>query len=482
MSAWEALKLSSKRNLKKLIRSVAALELGGEKEKRPLSTTQVIAAGFLSAIAIGTILLSLPISSASGEPTAFVDALFSATTSVCVTGLTTVDTFSHWSTFGQIVILILIQLGGLGVVTFTTSIMVLIGKRVSLKDRLLLEEAFNLNSLTGLVEFMMRMLKYIFAIEFLGFLGYCAVFVPKFGTKGIWYSLFNAVSAFCNAGMDLIGPNSFVDYSDNFWVNFVTMALIVTGGLGIIVLWDIRRVSQSVRSGEIHRNRFWGALTLHSKIVLTATPALILFGALIVFALEYSNPETLGTMPLWEKILASFFQSVTLRTAGFFTISQKALREPTALICMLLMFVGGSPVGTAGGVKTTTIVLALLSAFTYAKGRDEIEIFGRAIPNSTIRKALGVTVIAFIAAITATVLLSTFSHIGIIDSAYEVVSALATVGLSRDATRSLNVFGKLLVTLCMYLGRIGPISLIIMFNFRKRDEGITLPEEDVTVG
>lgn len=474
------MKLKSKKYFKNRLASPLPLE--EEREKHPLSTTQVIAAGFLSAIAVGTLLLSLPIASASGEATPLIDALFSATTSVCVTGLVTVDTFSHWSVFGQIVILLLIQLGGLGVVTFTTSIMVLIGRRVSLKDRLLLEEAFNLNSLSGLVEFMLRMLKYIFAVEFLGFLGYCAVFVPQFGTKGIWYSLFNAVSAFCNAGMDIIGPNSLMDYSGHFWVNFVTSALIVIGGLGIIVLWDIRRVGQSIKAGDIHPRRFWGALTLHSKIVLTATPILILSGALLVFALEYSNPETLGNMPLGEKILASFFQSITLRTAGFSTIPQKALREPTALICMLLMFVGGSPVGTAGGVKTTTIVLALLSAFTYAKGRDEIEIFGRAIPNSTIRKALGVTVIAFIAAITGTVLLSSFSDIGLIDSAYEVVSALATVGLSRNVTGSLNVFGKLLISLCMYLGRIGPISLVIMFNFRKREEGITLPDEDVTVG
>ncbi len=450
---------------------------------KELSTTQVILLGFLLTIIIGALILSLPVCSASGEGTPLIDALFTATTSVCVTGLVVVDTYAHWSFFGQLVILILAQIGGLGVVSITTSVMLMMGQRVSLKDRLLIESAFNLSTLKGLVKFLKKIIKGTFIVEGIGAICYAFVFVPELGwKKGIWASIFNGVSAFCNAGMDVIGADSLAPYVSNPWINFVTMTLIILGGLGFVVWWDMIRVIQMVKNKEIPKQWMFQRCTLQTKIVLTMTAALILGGAVCVFLLEYNNPETLGTLSFGDKILASLFQSVTTRTAGFFTISQKGLRDATALVCIMLMFIGGSPSGTAGGVKTTTIALILIAAMSIIKGTEEAEIFKRSIPLKTIRKALAVVLISFLALLGGTIALSVVSGGSLTDVAFEMTSAVATVGLTRGFTASLNTAGKLIVIVGMYLGRIGPISLAIAIQSKRKNALASFAEEDVAVG
>lgn len=454
------------------------------KKKKEFSTSQLITFGFFSAIMIGTILLTLPISSASGEWTSFIDALFTSTTSVCVTGLVVVNTYEHWSIFGQVVILLLIQSGGLGIITFTTSIMLLLGKRISLKDRLLIEDAFNLSTLKGLVRFLKKIVIGTFVVEGIGAICYMFVFIPEFGVvKGIWISVFNSVSAFCNAGIDIIGPTSLMPYVSHPWINLVTMCLIILGGIGFIVWWDMIRVLKLYRKKEIQGRKILAKMNLHSKIVITATFYLIVVGALLIFLLEYSNPLTIGNLNFFDKIIASFFQSVTTRTAGFASISQKGLTDSAALICMILMFIGGSPVGTAGGVKTTTISMVFLSALATIRGTEEVTAFRRTIPRATIRKGIAVTVIFLATLFTLIMALSIVTKADFIDVAFETVSAMGTVGISRDLTFTLNTAGKIIIIIAMYLGRIGPISLALAFGIKGKKAALfTYAKEDISVG
>lgn len=451
---------------------------------RQLSTTQLIALGFLSAIAIGTLLLWLPLAAADGQPVSFTEALFTATTCVCVTGLVVVDTFARWSMFGQTVILCLIQIGGLGIISLTTGVMLVIGRKVTLKDRLLLEDAFNLNTLSGLVRFLKKVIKGTFLVEGIGALCSMFVFIPQFGVaRGIWISVFHAVSAFCNAGMDVIGADSLTGYVGNVPLNLITMALIVMGGIGFIVWWDILRVLRMLKNREVGLRQVWRRLGLHTKIVLTVTAGLILSGFFAVLCLEYQNPETLGKLSFGEKLLAALFQSVTVRTAGFASIPQAGLRPATALFCVLLMFIGGSPVGTAGGIKTTTVALLFIEAFSLIRGREEACVFGRSVSNKNIRKALAVTLISVLASVAALMAMLCVQPGDFTDIGYEVFSAVGTVGLSRNLTGSLNLAGRIIIIICMYLGRIGPISMAIAFGYKKGKKArVHYPAEEVTVG
>lgn len=450
--------------------------------KWALSTTQTIVLSFFIAIVIGALVLMLPFSSAEGRVTPFIDALFTATTSVCVTGLVVVDTYSYWSIFGQTVILILIQLGGLGVITFTMTILMFTGRRITLKDRLLLEDAFNMDTMQGIIQFLRTVLKYTFLVEGIGAVLYMFYFVPKFGIKGIWISVFTSVSAFCNAGIDNIGPNSLMPYVDHIWLNLVTMFLVVAGGIGFIVWRDVAQVLRKVRRGEFPFRQIFWKLSLHSKLALVSTAVLVLGGAWLFFILEYTNPETLGSLSLRGKILAALFQSVTTRTAGFASISQKGLRSSSVLVSMLLMFIGGSPVGTAGGIKTVTVAVMILTAVSTAKGNQYVTVFRRSIPLITIRKAYAVSIISLITLGTGMILFSVVQPGNFSDLAFEITSAMGTAGLSRGFTPSMNLAGKILICCYMYLGRVGPISMAIAFSFRGNKVIGTLPEERVTVG
>ncbi len=442
-------------------------------KKLPLSTTQRIVLYFFILILIGGLLLCIPFASANGRATPFIDALFTAVTSVCVTGLVTVTTATHWSLFGQIIILILVQIGGLGVAALTMLFFLSIGRRLDLSSRKLLTDSFNLDSLSGIIRFLKRVFMGTLLVEGIGALCYLPVFISDYGiAKGIWFSVFHSVSAFCNAGLDLLGSDSLAPYAHNVWFNLVTMSLIILGGLGFIVWRDILHLFTK----KHHR------LSLHSKIVLRFSGFLILFGTVCFFIFEYGNPGTIGDFSLPDKILASLFQSVTSRTAGFAGISQKNLTSPSVFIMLLLMFIGGSPVGTAGGVKTTTIFVLLATVRSTIRGDRDTTIFGRRIPTNTIRKALSVASVSLLTSLLALLLLFTFTEGAGTDLVYEVFSAVGTVGLSRDFTSQLNLIGKIIILICMFFGRIGPMSLVIAFTARNRHEAVRLAEEDITVG
>jgi trk system potassium uptake protein TrkH len=451
-------------------------------KRRELTTTAIIALGFLGAIAVGTLLLLLPFATACGNETGFIDALFTATTSVCVTGLVTVPTFSHWTVFGQIVIALLAQIGGLGIITFTMLFFVALKRRIGLKDRLLIRDAYNLDTIQGLVVLVKKIVKGTVLAEGIGALCYMTVLVPEFGWIGIWKSIFNAISAFCNAGMDIIGPDSLMPYAGNPVINLTTMALIVSGGIGFPIWWSILSMFRYHRENCCSWKRAVHHLDLHAKLVLFCTVFLIVTGAVIVFFMEYDNPGTLGTLPLWQKIQASFFQSITLRTAGFMTISQTALNKGTAFVCCLFMFIGGSPSGTAGGVKTTTAAILVMTVYSILRGRNDTEMFGRRVNANVVRRALSVFMVSFAVMLFALAALAAVQPGDFMDCLYEVTSAIATVGLSRDFTAQLNFAGRIIIIITMYLGRIGPISLALFFNAKRFVNLKKYPEEHVGVG
>ncbi|MBR6807379.1 MAG: potassium transporter KtrB [Clostridia bacterium] len=450
------------------------------KQRSNISTTHIILLSFLIAILIGALLLSLPVSSADGKPIPFTDALFTATTSTCVTGLVVTPTVSSWSVFGQVVILILIQVGGLGVITIMSGLMILLNKKIGIVDRLLLQDAFNLNSLSGLVRFVKKVVMGTLIIEGVGALLYMTVFIPEFGAKGIWISVFNSVSAFCNAGIDIIAENSLCDYALNPVINIVTCALIILGGIGFIVWWDVLRVLKKAGTKKV---KFFRDLTLHSKIAICATLILIFAGAALIFAFEYNNPQTMKDCTVWQKIGVSIFQSVTTRTAGFATVPQENLTNASSVVCLLLMFIGGSPVGTAGGIKTVTFAVLIASAFASICNKEDTEVFGRRLTKQAVSKAVAVTCMSFIIMFASTVLLSAVTDADALDIIYETVSATATVGLTRNLTASLNNVGKLIIIVTMYLGRVGPISLAVAFKRNKDNQNIVRnPTQEISVG
>ena len=445
-----------------------------------LSTTQAIMLSFFVAILVGSVLLALPVSSANGKSVPYLDALFTATTSMCVTGLVTLPTVSTWSLFGQIVILILIQIGGLGVITIISGLLISLHRKIGMKDRMLIQDAFNLNTLSGIVKFIKKVLIGTFVVEGAGAILYMTVFVPEYGAKGIWISIFNSVSAFCNAGIDIISENSLCDYTLNPMINIVTGALIILGGIGYIVWWDVIRVVKDIRNKKL---KCFSKLTLHSKIALSATGVLIVTGAVAFFIFEYNNPLTMKEYSLFEKVQASLFQSVTTRTAGFATIPQQNLTNASAIVSLLLMFIGGSPVGTAGGIKTVTIAVLIFAAFGTIRNKEDVVFFQRTIPKQAVSKAVAVVCMSFMTMFSSTLLLSAVTNANALDIAYETVSATATVGLTRNLTPILNIWGKLIIIVTMYLGRVGPISLLIAFNTSKEKKNIIKePTEEISIG
>lgn len=445
-----------------------------------LSTTRTIMLSFLLAILVGSLLLVLPVSSSDGQPVPYIDALFTATTAICVTGLVTVPTFSTWSFFGQAVILVLMQIGGLGVITVLSALLIGLHRRIGIGDRMLIQDSFNLNTLSGIVKFTRKVLLGTLVVEGTGALLYMTVWIPDHGVRGIWISVFNAVSSFCNAGMDILSEDSLCAYVTNPVINLVTCALIILGGIGYIVWWDVVRV---VKAGRRFGAHVFRSLTLHSKIALSVTGLLIFTGTVSFLLLEYHNPLTLQPLSLPDKIMAAFFQSVTTRTAGFATIPQQDLTNASAFVSLLLMFIGGSPVGTAGGVKTVTVAVLLVSAFAAVRSQSDGAFFHRTIPKHAVSKAVAVVCMAFIIMFTSTLLLSVCTDADALDIVYEAVSAAATVGLTRNLTPSLNIWGKLIIIVTMYLGRVGPLSLVIAFHTKKQKTSIIKnPTEEISVG
>ncbi|MCR4575518.1 MAG: potassium transporter TrkH [Lentisphaeria bacterium] len=441
--------------------------------KRILSSVQMIPISFFIAIMLGALMLMLPVASAEGRWTSFMDALFTSATSICVTGLTVVDTGAHWSFFGQLIIVFLIQIGGLGVIAVVSLLMVAMQKRFSLGDRIMLRDSLNLDTTPGVIKFLLRIIRATFMVELLGMIVYSFVFVPRYGlARGLWVSCFNSVSAFCNAGMDILGEDSLAAYDGNIVILAVTMTLVILGGGGFVAWFDIKEKFIDGIKKHFSISQIVSRLSEHTKLVLNLTWILIVFGTGIIFLAEYNNPDTIGNMSLGGKILNSMFESVTYRTAGFSTFSQAKLTDISCVFAYLLMFIGGSPIGTAGGVKTTTFYFAVLNVTSYLHGEDNASVFHTSVSAAQMRKATVIVSVSLVTVVLSTLLLIATNPVSMQDGLFEIVSASGTVGLTRDITPKLNTAGKLIVTVTMYLGRIAPISMAIFLAGIKNKKAI----------
>ena len=439
------------------------------------SPLPVIAMGFAGLILLGSLLLSLPVASAGARPVSWFDALFTSTSAVCVTGLVVRDTGTAYSTFGHVVLLVLIQLGGLGFMTFATLIFRVMGRHITLREKMIMQDSMNEDVLGGVVQLVQWVAVSAFSVELIGAVLFSFRLIPMYGVgKGIFYSVFHAVSAFCNAGFDLFGGGrSLTGFSGDVLMNFAAILMVVVGGLGFGVLDDIRR------------RRDFRRYRLHTKLVLISYGALLVLSFLLVLVLEWDNPETLGAMPVGEKLLAALFQSVTLRTAGFNTFNQQAMRDCTKLICGFMMLVGAAPASTGGGVKVTTLAMLLLTVRMVARGEDEICVFGRRIDTSLSQRALTIALIA-VAVVFVDVCALTLMQPGeaFLDLFYECASAMGTVGISAIGSAKLVPLARVLIILTMFTGRVGPMTLALIFARRQNRTKALLhyPEEHIMIG
>lgn len=426
-------------------------------------------------------MLTLPISSRNGTTTNFLDAFFTATSAVCVTGLVVLDTSTYWSPFGQFVIISLIQIGGLGFMTIATMISLIRKKKINLKERLLIQESLNQFDLSGMVKLTRQIIFMVFIIELMGGLLLSVEFIPVFGfPKGLLYGLFHSISAFCNAGFDLMGAttgefSSLTSFYNSIWVMGIVGTLIILGGIGYPVILDVLE------------NKRFSKVNIHSKLVITSTLVLLSIGFIFMFIVEYNNPDTLGSMNMKDKLLSSMFQSITYRTAGFNSIDLAAAKESTIFMMMLLMFIGASPASTGGGIKTTTISILFISVKGFLYGKDDIEIFERSISAYALRKAIVIFFIAIFIVILGTLSLSiTNPQFTLLECGFEVISAYATVGLSIAGSPGLNTMGKLIIIILMFLGRVGSLTIftaILSGNLLKKDRGsIKRPKGKIIVG
>jgi trk system potassium uptake protein TrkH len=451
------------------------IKINRRLDKSKLHPTQILVLGFATVILIGALLLNLPIASKSGESIGFINALFTATSAVCVTGLVVVDTGTYWTTFGQVVILLLIQIGGLGFMTMGTLFALIIGKKITLKERLVMQEALNQFSVSGVV----RLAKYIlittFTIEGIGALLLSIRFIPLYGFgKGVGYSIFHAISAFCNAGFDLIGKSrSLTPFASDPLINIVVMALIVLGGIGFVVILEV-----------LQKRRF-ARLSLHSKLAISITGILLFLGFIVILILEFNNPYTMKDLSAEGKLLSAMFHSVTPRTAGFNTLPTDKLTIASIFFTIVLMFIGGSSAGTAGGVKITTAGVVAATIVSVIKGNDDTEMFGRRVARDIINRSLAIIGLSMGLVVVVTMLLSiTESSHSFIEIFFETVSAFGTVGLSLGITSSLTSIGKIIISLTMFAGRVGPLTIFLALAQRKQHhKGIVrYPEEKVIVG
>lgn len=419
----------------------------------------------------GAMLLMLPAASVEGRGLNFVDALFTATSAVCVTGLVVVDTGRHFTLFGQLVIIALIQIGGLGFMTMATLIYVIMGKRIRLRERLVIQEAFNQLTVAGVVRLTIYVVKTTMLLEFIGGTILAAHWYIDYGPKGIYFGYWHAVSAFCNAGFDLFGGfRSLTAYVDDWLVNLVIGGLIIAGGIGFTVLADI------------HQNRRFKSLSLHSKVVLAATAVLLGCGTAVILLLEYDNPATMGLLPWPAKVLASIFQSITPRTAGYNTVDIGCLRPATLFFIAILMFIGASPGSTGGGIKTTTAGVLFAAARSMLRGREETEVFARRLDQRIVYKAFALTLFAAVLVVGVTMVLSVSESQPFLNLLFEVTSAFGTVGLSTGITPTLTVYGRLWLILTMFAGRVGPITLAVALVKVQNKSLTRYPEGKVLIG
>ncbi|QSB10221.1 Trk family potassium uptake protein [Lysinibacillus fusiformis] len=441
--------------------------------KRALNPPKVLVLGFALIIAIGTFFLTMPFSTEDGKGLPFLDALFTATSATCVTGLIVVDTGDTFSIFGEVVILLLIQIGGLGFMTFATLLFLLLGKKISLKERLLLKEAFNNISIAGLVRLVKRILLFTVCIEIIGglILSIRFSFNMPIG-KALYFGFFHAISNFNNAGFDLMGGfNGMTAYVDDPFVVFTICALITIGGLGFIVM------------NELYEYRVTKRLSVHTKIVLVTTLLLTISGTILIFLFEYGNKKTLGPLSDWGKVLGSLYQTVTPRTAGSNTLAIGDLTHSTLFLMILFMFIGAGSGSTAGGIKITTFAVLVATMWSQIRGKEDVVLFKRRIVTETILKALTVTMSGGLIVVVVTIILSiTEQHHSFMMYLFEATSAFGTVGLSMGLTPELTPTGRLLIIFTMFAGRVGPLTIAFAIANRRKKESFHHPKGNIMIG
>lgn len=446
-----------------------------KRVRKRLSPVQLIAAGFFILILFGGSLLTLPFFSRSGESTHFIDALFTATSAVCVTGLTTLNTAEHWNSAGQFLIMTLIEIGGLGFMMIPILFFAIAKKKISFSMRIVLKEALNLEEMSGVIKLMIYILKFAVVIQVIGAVALSVVFIPEFGwAKGIWFSIFHAVSSFCNAGFDLLGDSLLADQT-NVYLIMVVSALIIAGGLGFIVWRDIL---------SYHRVK---KITLHSKVALSVT-ALLLIGGFILFLITERNGLTLVKGTFTERLANTFFMSVTPRTAGYYSIDYLQMSHAGLILTMFLMYIGGTSGSTAGGLKTTTLGILLIQMHAMFKGKTRAEAFGRTIRQAAVLRALTLFFVTLSLCVVAIMVLSVTETIpktsGIEYIAFEVFSAFGTVGLTMGLTPDLTLIGKLVIIFLMYIGRVGIMTVVfsLLVKANRAEANYKYPEESIMLG
>lgn len=445
-----------------------------QKIKKRVSRIQIIAGGFFAVILIGSVLLMLPFASRDGQTTNYVDALFTATSATCVTGLVPFDTYTHWSVFGQIVILLMIQLGGIGFMTVITMATLFMRHKIGLQNRMLIMESAGTITLSGISNLVKRIIGGTAVIELIGAALLATQFIPEFGVlRGIYYSVFHSISAFCNAGFDLMGYTepgaSMMVFNDNAVVLLTLSLLIIIGGIGFFVWEDIIVCKANFKNYKIH-----------TKLVLVVSAVLTVVSFLLFFFFEYDG--AFKNMSISDKFLNAFFQSVTPRTAGFASIDMSTLSEPGSIVTIVLMFIGGSPGSTAGGVKTTTIAVILLSTIAYLQEDNNVTAFKKRIEDKMVRRASSIAFIYFSMIFASALALSWIEPIGIREVLFEVVSAVATVGLSMNVTAMLSSASKVILIVLMYAGRIGALSFIMLLTKRNKTAILKRPTGKIMIG
>ncbi|MDU3009917.1 MAG: TrkH family potassium uptake protein [Peptoniphilus harei] len=431
----------------------------------------IVCLSFFALILFGAILLDLPIASANGERIGFLNAFFTSTSASCVTGLIVANTATQWTAFGKVIIIILIQIGGLGTMVFLSLIAMALNKRIGISERRIIKEQTNADTSKGIIRLVIYIIKFSLAVELIGAILLATKFIPDFGLeRGILFSLFHSISAFCNAGFDIIG-NSLTNYVNDFTVNMTISLLIIFGGLGFTVFIDI------------YRKKRFKNLSLHSKVVISFTAILILVGTLAFFLIEYKSPAMLG-LTLKGKILSSFFMSVTARTAGFNTIDLGKMQEGSVIVTIMLMFIGASPASTGGGIKTTTFGVLLSSTISVLRGNKEIEIFHKSISYDTLIKSLCIFTLGSFLVIFSSLWITLIEQgkFLYLDILYEIVSAFGTVGVSRGITADLSSLSKIILIILMYLGRVGAATLGVSILDTHRKKHTRYSEGKIIVG
>lgn len=448
-----------------------------------ISNAKLLVLGFLVLILIGAFLLQLDISLVENKNITFIDSIFVATSATCVTGLSTVPINDTFNVFGKCVLLFLIQIGAIGFMTFVCLVFQMLGKKLSLRNRVLFEESFDIVT-DDIKKLVKRIVIFSFITEIVGAILLTFSFIPKFGKIGIFYSIFHSVSAFCNAGFDLFGNTSLIKLQSDWYVNVVIMTLIILGGIGYLVIFDILK---KIKYTVIEKRKFkhlFSRFNLHTKIVLITTLSLIIVGFLLFFILEFYNINTLYNKDLGDKILISLFQSVSARTAGFNTIDMSMCTKSTNLMYMVLMFIGGSPTSTAGGIKTVSFAILILTVVSMLRKKRKISIYNKQIPEENVRKAIVIFFLSITIIFFALLLFMTFEDCDLLEGMFEIVSAFGTVGSSLGITSDLTYFGKILLMVLMFIGRLGSVTVIMsmIHDNNIQSETYEFPKERIILG